>query len=149
MYTDKKEGILQDLVLCITAPGWSASYIHPGWANNYCCLPLHHASTNATLLHMQQKVGGGGTRGTICMMTASSIPICVTLYLHNTELTKHKAWGHKHMNNHWTTSPWTKSSLRCYAKSSTNKFWPIPGFTSCTRVTRRWRLLSHALNAVR
>ena len=37
------------------------------------------------------------------------------------------------------------------SKSATvqDKFWPIPGFTSCAGVTRRWRLLSHTLNAVR
>ena len=53
------------------------------------------------------------------------------------------------MNNQQTTSP-LQNRPGCYAKSPTvqDVFWPTPGLISCTGVTRRWGLLSHAQNAV-
>ena len=47
--------------------------------------------------------------------------------------------------------PLKNSRPRCYTKSPTAQdvFWPIPTLVSCAAVTRRWRLLSYAQNAVR
>ena len=41
------------LVKYINCGGDEGLSFHPGWANNYCCLPLHRAFTNGTLLHIK------------------------------------------------------------------------------------------------
>ena len=56
-----------------------------------------------------------------------------------------------YMNCQWTTSPLRRPAYRCYAKSPTvqDAFQPIQGLISCTGVTMREKLLSHALTVVR
>ena len=60
--------------------------------------------------------------------------------------TRFHGYGYEQPTNHISL----KKRPRCYVKSPTaqDAFRLIPGLISCTRVTGRWGLLSHAQNAV-